>query len=97
MRCLIFLSTVVLSGCGTVGAAIARTIPDEYLWIGFVIAAMTFAVWSYAIWGQERRFQGEHWLLIPLFAFSVFLILIDAYQQDYSRLRWVSFMEQNYE
>ena len=55
MRCLIFLSTVVLSGCGTVGAAIARTIPDEYLWIGFVIAAMTFAVWSYTIWLQERR------------------------------------------
>ena len=84
MRCLIFLSTVALSGCGTVGAAIARTIPDEYLWIGFVIAAMTFAVWSYAVWLQKRRLQDAHWLLIPLFAFSVFIILIDAHQQDYS-------------
>lgn len=97
MRCLFFLSTIALSGCGNIAAAIARTIPDEYLWIGLVIAAMTFAVWSYAIWQQERRFRGEHWLLIPLLAFSVFLILIDAHQQDYSRLRWVSFMEKNYE
>ena len=55
MRCLIFLSAMALSGCGNVGAAIARTIPDEYRWIGFVIAAMTFAVWSYTIWLQERR------------------------------------------
>ena len=73
---------MALSGCGNVGAAIARTIPDEYRWIGFVIAAMTFAAWSYVIWGQERRYRGEHWLLIPLFAFSVFLILINAHQQE---------------
>ena len=79
MRCLIFLSTVVLSGCGTVGAAIARTIPDEYLWIGFVIAAMTFAAWSYVIWLQERRLKGKHWFLIPLFAFAVFRILTDGH------------------
>ena len=77
MRRLIILSTVALSGCGNVGAAIARTIPDEYLWIGFVIAAMTFAVWSYAIWLQERRFRGEFWILIALFCLSVIFILID--------------------
>ena len=97
MRPLLLVLASLLAGCGHVGAAIAKNTPDEYRWIVFVIAAMTFAVWSYAIWGQERRFRGAHWLLIPLFAFSVFLILIDAYQQDYSRLRWVSFMEQNYE
>lgn len=74
MRCLIFLSTMGLSGCGNVGAAVARTIPDEYLWISFVIAAMTFAVWSYAIWRQERRLQVDHWLMIPLFALSILLI-----------------------
>ena len=83
MRCLVFLSTIALSGCGHVGAAIARTIPDEYLWIGFVIAAMTFAVWSYAIWRQEHCLKGEHWFLIPLFAFSVFLILIYAHQHNH--------------
>ena len=78
MRCLIFLSTKVLSGCGHVGATIARTIPDEYLWIGFVIAAMTFAVWSYAIWLKERRFRGEFWVLIALFCLSVIVILLDV-------------------
>ena len=83
MRCLIFLSTVALSGCGNVGAAIARTIPDEYRWIGFVIAAMTFAVWSYAIWQQEPRLRREHWVLIPLLTLSVLLILIDIQQQDH--------------
>jgi hypothetical protein len=65
---------VTLSGCGQVGAAIARTIPDEYLWIGFVIAAMAFAAWSYTIWRQERRLRGEHWLLFTLFALSVLFI-----------------------
>ena len=96
MRCFIFLSAVALSGCGNVGAAIARTIPDEYLWIGFVIAAMTLAVWSYAIWRQEHRLKGEHWLLIPLFTVSVSLILIDPHQQDNFSLRWVPFVEQNH-
>jgi hypothetical protein len=75
MRCLIFLSTMALSGCGHVGAAIARTIPDEYRWIGFVIAAMTFAIWSYAIWQQERRLRKDHWVVIPLFSLSTFLAL----------------------
>jgi hypothetical protein len=65
---------MALSGCGNVGAAIARTIPDEYRWIGFVIAAMTFAIWSYVIWRQERRLRVDHWLLIPFFSLSVFLI-----------------------
>jgi hypothetical protein len=74
MRCLIVLSAVVLSGCGNVGAAIVRTIPDEYRWIGFVIAAMTFAVWSYAIWRQERRWRGEHWFLAPLFGLAMFFV-----------------------
>jgi hypothetical protein len=55
-------------------SAIARTIPDEYRWIGFVIAATTFAVWIYAIWRQEHRLREDHWLLIPLFALSVLLI-----------------------
>jgi hypothetical protein len=27
--------------------------------------------------------KGEHWFLIPLFAFSVFLILIDAHQHNH--------------
>ena len=65
---------MALSGCGNVGAAIARTIPDEYRWIGFVIAAMTFAAWSYVIWRQERRLRVDHWLMIPLFALSILLI-----------------------
>jgi hypothetical protein len=88
MRCLIFLSATALSGCGNVGAALARTIPDEYRWIGFVIAAMTFAVWSYAIWLQERRFRGEFWILIALFCLSVIVILIDVKKHAGIALIW---------
>jgi len=76
MRCLIFLSTVALSGCGNVGAAIARTIPDEYLWIGFVIAAMTFAVWNYSEWRERRKLQLSHWFLAPLLGLSVFFCFL---------------------
>jgi hypothetical protein len=45
-----------------------------HLWISFVIAAMIFAVWSYAIWQQERRLRLDHWLMIPLFALSILFI-----------------------
>jgi len=72
MRCLLFLGVVALTGCGHVGAAVVRTVPEEYHWIGFVIAALTFAIWSYGIWRQEYRLQREHWFLIPLIGFSLF-------------------------
>ena len=83
MRPLLLVLASLLAGCGHVGAAIVKNTPDEYRWIVFVIAAMTFAVWSYAIWRQEHRLKGEHGFLIPLFAFSVFLILIDARQHNH--------------
>jgi hypothetical protein len=95
MRCLIVLSTVALPGCGHVGAAIARTIPVEYRWIGFVIAAMTFAVWSYGIWLKGCRLQGEHWLLIPLFVLSMLLIFLDVQQQHIFRNYWIPFIEKS--
>jgi hypothetical protein len=81
MRCLIFLSTVALSGCGHVGAAIARTIPDEYRWIGFVIAALALAMQSYVLWGQESRLSGVHWLLIPALGISILLVWFEIERQ----------------
>ena len=74
MRLLLLVLASLLAGCGHVGAAIAKNTPEEYRWIGFVIAAMTFAVWSYAIWRQERRWRGEHWFLAPLFGLAMFFV-----------------------
>ena len=70
MRLLLLVLASLLAGCGHVGAAIAKNTPEEYRWIGFVIAAMTFAVWSYA----ERRWRGEHWFLAPLFGLAMFFV-----------------------
>ena len=65
---------MALSGCGNVGAAIARTIPDEYRWIGFVIAAMTLAVWNYSEWRENRRLQLSHLFLTPMFGLAMFFV-----------------------
>jgi hypothetical protein len=70
---------VLLVGCGHVGAAIAKNTPEEYRWIGFLIAAVTLAVWSYSEWLEKRRLQLSHWFLAPMLGLSIFLLLSGTY------------------
>tara|TARA_B100000029_G_scaffold459112_1_gene489002 strand:+ start:443 stop:598 length:156 start_codon:yes stop_codon:yes gene_type:complete len=50
MRCLVFLGAVALSGCGVAGAAVARTIPEEYHWIFLAIAVLMGVLSIYIKW-----------------------------------------------
>ena len=76
MRLLLLVLASLLAGCGHVGAAIAKNTPEEYRWIGFVIAAMTLAVWNYSEWRENRRLQLSHLFLTPMFGLSIVFCFI---------------------
>ena len=72
MRLLLLVLASLLVGCGHMGAAIAKNTPEEYRWIGFVIAAVTVAVWNHSEWQEKRRLQLSHLFLIPLLGLIIF-------------------------
>ena len=80
MRLLLLVLASLLAGCGHVGAAIAKRTLSPYLWICFVIAAMTLAVWNYSEWRENRRLQLSHLFLTPLLGLSIFFVSVEIWR-----------------
>jgi len=54
----------------------AKSIPGEYQWVVFAVAAIVLAIWNTIEWWSQRRLQSSHKYLVPLLALAITLCFV---------------------
>lgn len=66
----------LMSMAGRMAGVAAKSIPGEYQWVVFAVAAIVLAIWNTIEWWSQRRLQSSHKYLVPLLALAITLCFV---------------------